>query len=49
MKRITYWRRGPTGRWLRYNAELPDDGARRFLRDARRSPDYHIIKVRWRQ
>lgn len=44
--KVIYWWRSPTGRWRRYRAELPDEGARRFRRDARRSPDFRGVKVR---
>lgn len=49
MKRITFARRDRRypGVWhLPETVVLSAEGARRFLRDARRSSDFHILKVR---
>lgn len=44
---IRYKRRSRiTGRWVRLAAELPDEGARLFLRDVRHSPDFRILRIR---
>lgn len=47
MVRICYKRRSPvTGWWRRESAVLPEEGARRFLRAARRSPNFRVLRTR---
>ena len=46
MRAVTYWRRGTDGLWRRYRTVLPDEGARRFRRDARRSRDFRGVRTR---